>query len=48
MSDKGHNGIKAELIQVRKSRDRWKRMYHELNYRFQKFRMEVRRENETK
>ena len=29
--NKGYSGIKNELIKVRKSRDDWKRKYHQLN-----------------
>ena len=29
--DKGYKGIKNELTGVRKSRDSWKRKYHQLN-----------------
>jgi len=29
--NKGYSGIKSELTQVRKSRDSWKRKYHQLN-----------------
>ena len=29
--NKGYSGIKNELIEVRKSRDNWKRKYHQLN-----------------
>lgn len=29
--DKGYSGLKSELIQARKSRDDWKRKYHQLN-----------------
>ena len=29
--NKGYTGIKSELIHVRRSRDEWKRKYHQLN-----------------
>jgi hypothetical protein len=39
--DKGYKGIKNELTEVRKSRDKWKRKYHQLNNLYAKLKAQI-------
>jgi len=44
--NKGYTGIKSELTQVRKSRDDWKRKYHQLNNLYAQLKEKYRKQED--